>query len=291
MAAAWWLGDAAAAILASPAAWAATIAALVVNHLLRFARWHWMLCHGGHHLAPARSLVVFLAGLAFLPTPGKAGVAVRSLLLRRDGVPMDGSLAAYFGERLSDFIGLALMATLLLSEGGGARWTAMLGVAVVVLAAVRVAPAAAAAMRERMPQGSRRRGVSAWLQRFARRAARLATGWRFWVWIALGMAANAATAVLLLFIVGHAGASIGPALALGTTAVAHLGGSLSLLPGGLGGFELAMLAQLHFLAIPAAAALAATAFVRVATIWGSVAVGLAALAIALRPSCKVRACR
>jgi uncharacterized membrane protein YbhN (UPF0104 family) len=62
------------------------------------------------------------------------------------------------------------------------------------------------------------------------------------------------------------------------------------MPGGVGGFEIAMLAQLHFLAVPLGAALAATAFVRVATVWGSVAIGLGALAIALRPSCKVRAC-
>jgi uncharacterized protein (TIRG00374 family) len=69
---------------------------------------------------------------------------------------------------------------------------------------------------------------------------------------------------------------------LATLAISHLSGLLSLLPGGLGGFELAMAVQLAAREIAPGDAIAAVVLVRMATLWGSVAVGLPCLAFGLR---------
>ena len=48
-------------------------------------RWHWMLGSLGSHVPKMASFAIFMAGLGLLPTPGKIGVAARSLLLERYG--------------------------------------------------------------------------------------------------------------------------------------------------------------------------------------------------------------
>ncbi|HWH41244.1 MAG TPA: lysylphosphatidylglycerol synthase domain-containing protein, partial [Usitatibacter sp.] len=64
------------------------VGVFALNHLMRFARWHLMLGAEGYRLPWARSLSIFMAGLALLPTPAKAGVAARSVLLQGEGVPV-----------------------------------------------------------------------------------------------------------------------------------------------------------------------------------------------------------
>ena len=95
---------------AGPYIAAMTLAAFGANHLLRFVRWQWMLGLLGACVPKMASLAIFMAGLGLLPTPGKIGVAARSLLLVPHGVPIRTSLAAYFAERLFDLAGLLLLA-------------------------------------------------------------------------------------------------------------------------------------------------------------------------------------
>ncbi len=279
---AWWLGESVGELLLRPQLWWATAASFAANHALRFARWHWMLRAEGFHVPARRSFAVFMAGLALLPTPGKAGVAVRSLLLKRDGVPANVTLAMYFAERLCDFLGLVVLAALLVPGNASRRWFAALAAAIVVMLLVRASPRLVAMLRSRV---SRPRLVAAleWSALFAGHCARLAADRRFWPWVAIGLAANLATAALLVYLIQALAFAIEGSIAAGVVAVSHLTGSLSMMPGGLGGFEVAMLGQLHLLDVPAAAALGAVAFVRVATLWGSMAAGLAALALAVRP--------
>lgn len=282
-AATFWAGDMGLRFaLLGGSAWALTFILMAVNHALRFARWHWMLRAEGYAVPAGRSLVVFLAGLALLPTPGKAGVAVRSYLLQRDGVPVNVSLAMHFSERLFDLLGLVALAALLVGSGGeAARWPAALAAALLAFLAVWCAPWICRALRARAADGSAAHRVLGWLQQFADHAAELVSGWRFWPYFLLGAAANVATGVLLWGMV--AGSGVGFPDATGIVALSHLTGSLSLLPGGIGGFELAMHAQLSLFGVPAATGLIAIGLVRVATLWGSVAIGLPLLVLALRP--------
>lgn len=258
-----------------------TIASFVVNHALRFVRWQMLLRAEGCAPPWRRSLAVFLAGLALLPTPAKAGVTVRSLLLLHEGVPVHVSLAAHLVERLTDLVGLVVLASLLLGMAGGHGWilAVVLGVAGVLF--VFLVPAILRAWQPDAARSPRLARAAEWTRRFFLDAAEMMAGWRLPAFVALGAVANAATGLLLWFALSATGA-IDLVVATGVVAVSHLSGSLSMLPGGLGGFEAAMLAQLALMGVPVSQSIVALAAVRVATLWGSVIVGLPLLLGALR---------
>ena len=285
-AAVWWAGGSAWDILDSIGweLWLAAVGLFALNHLLRFLRWHWMLVEEGYAIPAAKSLSIFLAGLALLPTPGKAGVAVRSLLLLREGVPVNVSLAAYFAERLFDLLGLVVLASLLLGGGAERRWIAALCGGLAVIVAVRLAPRLCRSLIRRRRGGERFQRAMAWALQFLEHAAELVAGRLFLPYLVLGAAANAATGVLLWLALSRFGVTVAVEQATGMVALSHLSGSLSLLPGGLGGFELAMLNQLSALGASVGSSFSILALVRFATIWGSVAVGLPLLLVLMRKS-------
>jgi len=261
----------------------ATLAAFVANHLLRFARWQMMLRSEGYRVPWARSLSIFLAGLALLPTPAKAGVAARSLLLLGEGVPVHVSLAAYFVERLLDLVGLIVIASLVFTTvAPGTRVALAFAVALAGIAAIATAPAILRALVPRVADRPRIARFAEWLAKFFADAAHMLSAWRLPAFVAIGLAANLVTGWLLWFALDAGTAPLPFATAAGVLGVSHLSGSASLLPGGMGGFELAMLGQLSLLHVPAGEALVALALVRLTTLWGSVAAGLPPLWAGLR---------
>lgn len=258
-------------------------ALFAANHGLRFVRWHAMLAVEGCAPPVGRSLAIFMAGLALQPTPAKAGIAVRSVLLLPLGVPAHVSLAAYFSERLLDFIGLAMLAVLALgTAGSGTRVLMAAAVGVAATVAVFTARAWLSWLREVawLPGAAKR--ALAWLARFMDDASTMLRGVRFLAFLAMGTVANACTGVMLWLVLRDLGAPIELLRAAGIVGVSHLSGSISLLPGGLGGFELAMLAQLSLLGVTAAAAIVALAAVRIMSFWSGVLVGMPLLWIELR---------
>ena len=282
-AALWWGGDALLRAPIGPTLVGATVVVFVVNHVLRFARWHLMLRSEGYEVALRRSLGIFLAGLALLPTPAKAGVAVRSVLLLDAGVPVHVSLAAYFVERLLDFVGLVMLASLLVGAGfAGNRWLLGLAIGIAALVAIAIAQPILRAIRPRFTAFPRTVRALDWLLALLVDAGHMLGGWRLPFFLLLGLAANAATGVLLWIALGAAASPVDLAYALGVLGLAHLSGSITLLPGGIGGFELAMTGALAAAGVSVPLVLAAIAAVRVVTLWGSVAVGLPLLWLAMR---------
>ena len=59
--------------------------------------------------------------------------------------------------------------------------------------------------------------------------------------------------------------------------VSTLGGAASMIPGGLGAMEAALIAMLTHFGLPVASAVAATVLIRLATLWFAVAMGLGCL--------------
>ncbi|HET7403838.1 MAG TPA: lysylphosphatidylglycerol synthase transmembrane domain-containing protein [Usitatibacter sp.] len=256
------------------------VAVFALNHLLRFVRWHLMLGAEGYWLPWARSLAIFMAGLALLPTPAKAGVAARSVLLEAEGVPVHVSIAAYFAERLLDLIGLVGLATVLVGSGtAGTRWLVAATVALLGIVAIRIAPAALRAARSRLRLGAASSRALDWAVRCLGDAREMLGGWRLPVFIALGAGANAISGLLIWVAVRGA---VDPVTAVGVLAVSHLSGSITLLPGGLGGFDLAMVTQLDARGVAPGEALAALSLVRLSTFWAGIAVGMPLLWLGLR---------
>lgn len=262
---------------------AALLGLSAVNYALRAVRWRHFLAHLGHRLPWRAAAMNYVAGFALTTTPGKAGEAVRSVLLKRDhGTPVVDSLAAFFAERFSDVIALVMLGGIALAVLPAGKWMA-------AIAAACTAIALFVATSE-----SRTRGFAALLSRFLPhrfvapftsllgQAGRLARGRVLATGLALSLVAWLAEAWALHLIVAEMGFKVDVVLAMGIYCAALIGGALFLLPGGLGSTEAILYALLMAAGLDAGSAAAATVVSRVTTLWFAVALGWPALVVASR---------
>jgi glycosyltransferase 2 family protein len=260
-----------------------TATAFVLNHLLRFARWQSMLYRLGAFVPLLASLKIFMSGLALLPTPGKAGVAVRSVLLEYYRVPVGTSLSMYFAERLFDFVGLLILAVAFY-QGPMAEKVVGVGLAVVVSTILVVRHFAVVALTMRRLVGWRPKYLSVIdaMENLVRGIGRfLALRW-FVQYIALGMLANIVVGLLLWAVVGQFSGKMSAAAGIGAIAAAHLVGSASMAPGGFGPFELTLNFELRLADVQQSDVLIAVSSVRMVTLWGPVIIGLPLLVAQLK---------
>jgi len=265
------------------------LALSLANYALRCVRWRYFLQRLGHPLPWLACALNYVTGFALTTTPGKAGEAIRSLLLkRRFGVPFTDSLAAFLAERFSDVLALILLAALAVAMLPLGPWIAA-AVAVAVVLALWVA-----ASDRRIAIGARGLGAAlphrfaAPLGSLAGQAGRLTRGPALGLGFALSLLAWAAEGYALYLIVASMGAAMGAAEATGIYALALLGGALFFLPGGLGGTEAFLFALLLRSGIDPAAAGAATVISRVTTLWFAVLLGWITLFLPTSPAASYR---
>lgn len=251
----------------------------LVNYGLRFVRWQAYLHALGHPVPWRPSLPIYLAGFALTTTPGKAGEALRGVLLQPWGVPYARSFAAFFSERLSDLLAIVLLALLGLAAYPDAG--------PVVAAGVLLVLAGAAVLSQGRAIDALERSLAARNDRLSRMGrpvlqvlAQARRCQRFGLLAAatlLSVSAWGAEAVAFHWLLGWMGAEMPLVFAVFVYAVAMLAGALSFLPGGLGGAEAVMVALLVWKGMPAADAVAATVLMRLATLWFAVVIGLCCL--------------
>ena len=83
------------------------------GYLLRASRWHYYLKRINVSVARRESYLIFLAGQSMAITPGKIGELIKPYLLeKRKGTRVDATIPVVFIERLTDLIGMILLATL-----------------------------------------------------------------------------------------------------------------------------------------------------------------------------------
>ncbi|WP_018866014.1 MULTISPECIES: lysylphosphatidylglycerol synthase transmembrane domain-containing protein [unclassified Thioalkalivibrio] len=252
----------------------------LVNYSLRFTRWQLYLRTLGHAIPTRASLHIYVAGFALTTTPGKAGEALRGVLLKRRRVPYPDSFAAFVSERLSDLIAVVLLSLLGLTLVAQGTWLIAAGAACILAALVILSWRRPLAWIQTI---SDRPGQRVWrslhhvatilLQaRRCHRPALLAAA------TALSVIAWSAEALAFWWILNAMGFEAGFAFAAFVFALAMLAGALSFLPGGLGGTEAVMVALLLWADMPPADAIAATMLIRFTTLWFAVILGLIALA-------------
>lgn len=246
-----------------------------LNYALRFIRWQIYLNVLGHRLPWRPSLNIYLAGFALTTTPGKAGEALRGVLLKTWDVPYPHSFAAFFSERLSDLFAVVLLALFGLSLYPAAQPMVVAGVALVVMALLMLSQRR---LLERLAQtsahgDSRLHRLSGHLLEVLLQAQhchrlKLLPGVTL-----LSVLAWGAEALAFHWILGWMGADISLAFAVFVYALAMLAGAISFMPGGLGGAEAVMVALLMWKGMASADAIAATVLIRLATLWFAVGIG------------------
>lgn len=246
-----------------------------VNYGLRFLRWQTYLTVLGHPMPWRPSLNIYLAGFALTTTPGKAGEALRGVLLKRWGVPYPQSFAAFFSERLSDLFAVVLLTLFGLSLYPQAWPMIVVGVALVAVGLVVLSQRRLLEhlMRRVPSDGGKVLGLMRHLLQVlvhAQQCHRL----RLMLGLAaLSVVAWSAEALAFDWILKWMGADIPLTFAVFVYALAMLAGAVSFMPGGLGGAEAVMVGLLVWKGMNSADAVAATVLIRLATLWFAVAIG------------------
>lgn len=251
----------------------------LVNYGLRFGRWQLYLSQLGHRVPWSPSLRIYLSGFALTTTPGKAGEAFRSVLLKPHGVPFPTTFAAFISERLSDLVAIVLLTLVGLTQYPQARGIVFAGVLGIVLMLVCLS---SKTLLDRLYRwASAREGK---LMALVAHTSEVLGGARrchrpglLGVATVISVIAWGAEALAFYWMLGWLDADISLSFAIFVYALSMLAGALSFLPGGLGGAEAVMVSLLVLKGMTMPAAIAATVFIRLATLWFAVVIGLVAL--------------
>ena len=257
----------------------AVLAMSLVNYGLRFLRWQLYLSRLGHKLQPLPSARIYLTGFALTTTPGKAGEAFRGLLLKHHGVPYPASFAAFISERLSDLVAIVVLTLIGLTQYPEAR-----GLVLVAIAAIAVVLICLSSrhLLDRIHDWSLRHQGKVFsaiqhLVTMLNDARRCHSPGLLAVATVISVIAWGAEALAFHWVLQWLGADLGLSFAIFVYALSMLAGALSFMPGGLGGAEAVMVSLLTLKGVPMPAAVAATVFIRLATLWFAVVIGLVAL--------------
>ena len=272
------------------------LAITFTNYLLRFARWHYYLnVLGIRNISRRDSFLIFLSGFSLTMTPGKLGELLKSLMLKnRCGTPISFSAPIVVVERLTDALGMAILAA-----AGLVFYPVGIGALIAILAATIgfVVIVQQRALAERWLAVLARVGVIRRFTNLARNlyeSAYLLLQWKpLLLAIALAIAAWFAECVAFFFVLVGVGQAPSFLLVLQATfiyAAASLFGAALMTPGGLGATEGGMALLLEqIIALAREQAVAATLIVRLCTLWFAILLGVIALLAFGAPPLQIQA--
>lgn len=251
----------------------------LINYGLRFVRWQIYLKHLGYSLDSLVSFRIYLCGFALTTTPGKAGEVYRSVLLKQFDVPYPVTFAAFVSERLSDLIAIVLLTLIGLAQYSEARGIVLAGMAAILLVFVCLASETvlnriAALIGEQTGKLTKvlMHVVPTLLQARQCHTPGLLLGATM-----LSVLAWGAEAIAFYWVLGWLSADISLSYAVFVYSLSVMAGALSFLPGGLGSTEAVMVSMLALKGVLMPTAIAATVFIRLATLWFAVLIGFIAL--------------
>ena len=251
----------------------------LVNYGLRFIRWQMYLQHLEQPVQWQSSLRIYLSGFALTTTPGKAGEAFRGVLLKQYGVPYPVTFAMFLSERLSDLVAIVLLTLLGLSQYPQAQGMVLIGLLGIVAVLIGISSKSLLTTAHRWAEEKNGRlfKLLAHLFELLSVARRCHSPRVLIIATLLSLIAWAAEALAFHWVLQWLGADISLEFAVFIYALSMLVGGLSFLPGGLGSAEAVMIALLVLKGMAMPTAVAATVFIRLATLWFAVLIGLFAL--------------
>ena len=255
-------------------------AAALTSCLLRFARWQLLLRRAGHGVPVGRGLLAYFAGFAFTATPGKAGELVRIRYLMPLGVPPERVIAAFVYERALDL--LVVLAIASLAAKPFRIFPLVATFVTLVMAALFLL-----GRNPRWIQLIVSRLVHWGFQRLGQLARILGEGlagagvWMnprdLMISLLLGGMAWSLQSLAFVWLLDRLGAAVPSITAIAILPLAQLAGAASMLPGGIGSTEAAIVSMLLVCNIGVATATLAAVGIRISTLWGAILWGLAAL--------------
>jgi uncharacterized protein (TIRG00374 family) len=250
-----------------------------VNYLLRYWRWELFLRKTGVQLSCRQSLIIFFATFVMVITPGKLGEAFKAgILWERHRISLAIGIPVIIAERVFDFLAIFLLAML-----GFLGWQGSYsGIHMVLFMCLVIVALLFLLRTDRLWQFLLRRASSApYLSRYSLVFSEalgvfklLLQGRTLVISLLVSVAAWLAECISLWLVCSGSQATIGLVESVFIYSSATLAGSLTFLPGGLGGTELTLIGLLKMIDIPANAAVSISFIVRLATLWLAVLIGL-----------------
>ena len=257
----------------------------LLNYCIRFVKWHYFLHRVKAKVPLGESFLVFIAGFSMTVSPGKMGELLKCALLKKSrSIPVEKTSPIVIAERLTDLISMTLLALI-----GAILTGSRVGIPASAAGALFVAVAMfillnrwAWGLFERTVKKipfMRKRNDS--FEGFRDSAVTLLDARSMVVSIPIGMLSWGAEALVLCVVAASMGHSLPAGVALLSHAAGSVAGAVSMIPGGLGLTELTIDGILGDY-LPGAAATVTTLIMRFATLWFSVLLGVAALAVLRR---------
>jgi uncharacterized protein (TIRG00374 family) len=249
---------------------------IIIGIILRAIRWHYYVRRLGWSLPPSHSIVAFLASFALTATPGKAGEAIKIVLLRmRHDVPIAAGAGVLVIERLADVIAVLVLALAGVSLINGVG--TYLALIVIFVASITAFVGQRRLQEPLLRRLGRIKRLSATTDRMARAldaCRQLLQPAPFLVGVSLAIVAWSCEAVAFLRLANSAGIDIELLQASSIYAIATLAGVLSALPGGIGGFEAVMVLLLTQVGVGLTTATPTVVAFRLCTLWFGILLGL-----------------
>ena len=251
------------------------------NQLLRFVKWEYLRKKLGIAVGARASFMIFFSGFVFSATPAKAGELMKAYFLRKaSGTGLSKGVALVIGERVSDVIGLTILAVIGLA--GMFAHAETVAIFVILMGAGIFAVTSDRTFAKLLPLAGRfigkgkaqkAEGLRQEMKVLFRKRTLFVSG-------ALSSVSWSSECIALFLLLGYLGADVPLLSSFFIFSFSSIFGSLLVLPGGLGVAEGSFMALLLLSGASWSVSSAATIVIRIATLWFGVCVGLVALAVA-----------
>lgn len=247
------------------------------HFVLRALRWHLIIRTGGIGTRLSQNMRHYFGGFAMTATPGRVGELVRLRWLKREtGLGYTRLLPAAFADRVIELAAIVLVigAALAMARlGSAAAWWVVAVAAFLVWVACRPWLLETGVGLLWRLSGRRKTRLFAKLRRMTRDLVPFMRPIVAAPALALGVVGWTLEGVAFWALLSWLGADVSLAAATAIFLVAVLSGTLSGLPGGLGGTEATAVALLLLKGVAPETAILATAIIRVTTLWFAVGIG------------------
>lgn len=265
----------------APEVFLGALALSLVNYAVRFAKWQFYLRVLDVDVPAKVSLHAFLAGFVMSVTPGKVGEVLKSVLLRQAcGVPAARTAPIVIAERVTDLLGLFVIASFGIGVFDYGRWAFAVGLGAVIAAVLVLGQATLMGWLIQVIGGLPVIGKHRAKLEEAYASMRELLRWRVMgVTTVMSVVSWSMEGIAFFWILralgGDSATVFGAMFVFSMTTVL---GALSFLPGGLGVTEGSMIGGLLWLGVfqEEARAAGGAYLIRLATLWFGVAIGFIA---------------
>ena len=254
----------------------------LLSYGLRYVRWYWLLKCSGHPGPVLSGWWAYLSGFALTATPGKVGELLRFRYFGRLGVSADRVMSAFVFERALDLAVVFALATLFIADLH-MFWHAFFFLSwfIIFLIVIVFHPEI---LRPLSIFCAQKQWIR--LSRFFEFLINVLQGCRTWLkpWpmvlsLMIGVAAWSLTSFAFVNLLDRLNIQMPWLAAFSTYPTAMLAGAASMLPGGVGSTEAAIVLQLKWHDIDTSAGILVAVVIRLGTMWFSVFCGFIAILI------------